>query len=81
MTIDIILLDRKDLNSQSILANEEVLDRPKILPVWKSVAVRETHVQPYGSIWVVVFDRRDDSQPISESERSRDFRWERQGIC
>jgi len=80
MTIDVILLDGKDLNSQSVLADEEVLDRPKVLPVRKSVAVRETHVQPYGAIWIVVFDRRDDSQPISKSERSRDFGWKRQSI-
>jgi hypothetical protein len=37
-------------------------------------------VQPYGAIWIVVFDRRDDSQPISKSERSRDFGWKRQSI-
>lgn len=81
VNVDVVLLDGKDLNSQPIPSDEQVLDRSQVLPVWQPVRIREADMQPCRLVGVVVFHRCDDSESISKDKRSCDFWWEWERVC
>ena len=81
MDVDVILLNRKKLNGQSVSSDEQILHRSKVLPRWEFVRIREAHVKPRRLIRIMVLDSRNHSEAVSVVKCSRYFRRKGEMVC